>query len=192
MFFLKCLKAPYHTICRHIFPFAIICVCVCVSVYNFSFFQLHLSTNILDSLTGIKTHFLWKINHHHLQSAVLQDQPGGISTWLSFMKELWQAFRVTSGHFRPREDQRASNKWSSGHLRLSYWGRASNNWTTRKQVTGAKEQIHCSKYIPASCSRILWYILSIQTQTQLLNCYFLSKTQGQVKYIFLFWWVRIV
>lgn len=69
-----------------------------------------------------ETHFQWDTNHLLLSQrrAVLQCQPGAISTGKSFLTDHWQAFRISWGHSRLREDQKASNKWSSGQHRLSY------------------------------------------------------------------------
>ena len=135
-------------ICDYLKASPCVCVCVCVCVCErFVLCRVFISRPSKKALCQCssrhlnrhETHFQWDTDHLSLsqQRAVLQCQPSAISTGISFLAEHWQAFRVSWGHSRPREAQRASNKWSSGQHTV----RVSDNWTPRKCVTGAEDQL---------------------------------------------------
>lgn len=123
----NCFCGKYMIIWMYYHLHAVCCLCVRVNVFCTVGFSLQSPQKALCQcscrhLNRHETHFQWDTNHLFLsqQRAVLQCQPSAISTQLSFLAEHWQAFRVSWGHSRPREDQQASNKWSSGQHRLSY------------------------------------------------------------------------
>lgn len=107
------LHLHFHSLCSS-------CVCLWMCAVLWGFHCKDLCQCSCRHLNRHETHFQWDTNHLFLsqQRAVLQCQPSAISTGISFLAEHWQAFRVSWGHSRPREDQRAPNKWSPGQHRV--------------------------------------------------------------------------
>lgn len=151
-----------------------VCVCVRLNVLCDAGFSLQGPRNALCQcscrhLNRHETHFQWDTNHLFLsqQRAVLQCQPSAISTGISFLAEHWQAFRVSWGHSRPWEAQRASNKWSSGAAQAFIRWRSltaepqESKWqelrTNYKPYQRPRQS--CHERSPTVCPCILYYNL---------------------------------